>query len=80
MAPDDTIFCTDDGDQHGAQSASLEGKVLLTIGLPANGAWMSGQPSTDCTHTAFAPNGRHLRLRRLRQRLPCSKYAPDGRS
>ena len=69
MAPDDTIFCTDDGD-HTVRKCTLEGKVLLTIGLPGKPApWMSGQPFNRCTHTALRAERRHLRLRRLRQRL-----------
>jgi len=34
MAPDDTIFCTDDGD-HSVRRCTPEGKVLLTLGTPA---------------------------------------------
>ena len=33
MAPDDTIFCTDDGD-HCVRRCTSEGKVLLTLGTP----------------------------------------------
>ena len=32
MAPDDTIWLTDDGD-HTVRQCTLEGKVLLTLGI-----------------------------------------------
>ena len=35
MAADDTIFLTDDGD-HTVRKCTLEGRVLLTIGVPAS--------------------------------------------
>src|ERR1035437_8063456 len=57
MAPDDTIFCTDDGD-HTVRRCALDGKVLLTIGTPKQPApFMSGQPFCRCTHTALSPKG-----------------------
>src|SRR6202790_3449071 len=56
MAPDDTIYLTDDGD-HTVRKCSLEGKVLLTIGIPGEAApFMSGEPFRRCTHTALSPN------------------------
>ena len=68
MAPDDTIWLTDDGD-HTVRHCTLDGKVLLTIGIPgAPTPYMSGEPFHRCTHTALSPAGRSLRLRRLRQR------------
>ena len=33
MAPDDTIYLTDDGD-HTVRQCTLDGKVLMTIGIP----------------------------------------------
>ena len=42
MGPDDTIYLTDDGD-HTVRKCSLDGKVLLTIGIPdAPAEFMSG--------------------------------------
>ena len=68
VAPDGTLWLTDDGD-HSVRQCTLDGKVLLTFGVPGKPApFMSGEPFHRCTHTALAPNGRHLRLRRLRQR------------
>ena len=81
MAPDDTIYLTDDGD-HTVRRCTLDGKVLLTIGVPGKPApFMSGEPFRRCTHTALSPTGRDLRLRRLRQRaraqVRAGRQAPD---
>jgi len=47
MAPDGTIWLTDDGD-HTVRQCTLDGKVLLTIGVPGKPApYMSGEPGTD---------------------------------
>src|ERR1700723_668672 len=57
MAPDDTVFLTDDGD-HSVRKCTLEGKVLLTLGTPGKPApFMSGKPFHRCTHTALSPKG-----------------------
>src|SRR4051794_4748647 len=57
MLPDDTMLCTDDGD-HTVRKCTLDGKVLLTIGVPGRPSpFMSGKPFCRCTHTAVAPNG-----------------------
>jgi DNA-binding beta-propeller fold protein YncE len=57
MAPDDTIFCTDDGN-HTVRKCTLDGKVLLELGVRDKPApFMSGQPFCRCTHTALSPKG-----------------------
>ena len=57
MGADDTIFLTDDGD-HTMRRCTLDGKVLLTIGIPGkSSAYMSGEPFNRCTHTAMSPQG-----------------------
>jgi hypothetical protein len=57
MAPDDTIYCTDDGD-HTVRQCTLNGKVLLEIGVPGRATpYMSGEPFNRCTHTALSPQG-----------------------
>jgi hypothetical protein len=57
MAPDETIWLTDDAD-HSVRQCTLDGKVLLTLGTPGKPApYMSGEPFHRCTHTAMAPNG-----------------------
>src|SRR5512146_1061220 len=60
MAPDDTIWLTDDGD-HSVRQCTLDGKVLLTLGVPGKPApYMSGEPFHRCTHTAMSPDGNHI--------------------
>jgi DNA-binding beta-propeller fold protein YncE len=57
MGPDDTIFCTDDGD-HTVRVCTLDGKMLMVIGVPGKPApFMSGNPFHRCTHTAHSPQG-----------------------
>jgi DNA-binding beta-propeller fold protein YncE len=55
LGPDDTIYCTDDGD-HTVRQCTLEGEVLMTIGTPGNPSDpFSGRPFNRCTHTASDP-------------------------
>jgi len=55
MAPDGTVWLTDDGD-HTVRRCTLDGKVLLTIGVPGQPKpYMSGEPFHRCTHTALSP-------------------------
>ncbi len=55
VAPDDTIWLTDDGD-HTVRHCTLDGKVLMTLGVPGKPApFMSGEPFHRCTHTALSP-------------------------
>lgn len=55
MGPDDTIYCTDDGD-HTVRKCTLDGKVLLTLGIPGKPAlYQSGEPFNRCTHVALSP-------------------------
>jgi len=57
MGADDTIYLSDDGD-HTVRRCTLDGKVLLTIGIPGEPApFMSGEPFRRCTHTALSPKG-----------------------
>jgi len=60
MAPDDTIWLTDDGD-HSVRHCTLDGRVLMTIGIPGKPSpFMSGEPFHRCTHTALSPQCEHL--------------------
>jgi DNA-binding beta-propeller fold protein YncE len=46
MGPDDTIYLTDDGD-HTVRKCTLDGKVLMTLGIPGEPKpYMSGERST----------------------------------
>jgi len=78
MAPDDTIFCTDDG-AHCVRKCTLDGKVLMTIGTPGKPApFQSGQPFCRCTHTALSPKG-EIYVSDGYGNSQVHKYTPDGR-
>jgi hypothetical protein len=78
MGPDDTIYCTDDGD-HTVRICSLEGKVLLTIGNPKKPApYMSGDPFNRCTHTALSPEG-DIYVSDGYGNARVHKFSPDGK-
>ena len=78
LAPDETLWLTDDGD-HTVRHCTLEGKVLLTIGIPgAPRPYMSGEPFHRCTHTALSPAG-DLYVSDGYGNARVHKFAPDGR-
>lgn len=78
IAPDDTIYCTDDGD-HSVRQCTLEGKVLLQIGVPGQPApFMGGLPFHRCTHTALSPSG-EIYVSDGYGNACVHKYAPDGK-
>ena len=78
MAPDDTIWLTDDGD-HTVRQCTLEGKVLLTLGIPGKPApYMSGEPFHRCTHTALSPHG-DIYVSDGYGNARVHKFSPDGR-
>jgi len=55
IGPDDTMFCTDDGD-HTVRKCTLDGRVLFTLGISGKPApFMSGNPFNRCTHVAIDP-------------------------
>ena len=70
--------CTDDGD-HTVRQCTLDGKVLLTIGIPGKPApFMSGEPFHRCTHTALSPQG-DIYVSDGYGNARVHKYAPDGK-
>ncbi|MGE4044900.1 MAG: peptidyl-alpha-hydroxyglycine alpha-amidating lyase family protein [Acetobacteraceae bacterium] len=78
MGPDDTIWLTDDGD-HTVRKCTLDGKVLLTIGIPGTATpYMSGEPFNRCTHTALSPQG-DIFVSDGYGNARVHKYSPDGR-
>jgi len=78
MALDETIWLTDDGD-HTVRQCTIDGKVLLTIGVPGKPApHMSGEPFHRCTHTALSPHG-DLYISDGYGNSRVHKYTPDGR-
>jgi hypothetical protein len=57
VGEDDSLYLTDEGD-HTVRKCTLDGKVLLTLGIPdAPAPFMSGAPFRRCTHTALSPAG-----------------------
>ena len=78
VAPDDTLYCTDDGD-HTVRRMTPEGRMLLEIGVPGKPApYMSGDPLHRCTHTALSPEG-DIYVSDGYGNSRVHKYAPDGR-
>ena len=78
MAPDDTVWLTDDGD-HTVRQCTLEGKVLLTLGIAGKPApYMSGEPFHRCTHTAMSPQG-DIYVSDGYGNSRVHKYAPNGK-
>ncbi len=78
MGPDDTIYLTDDGD-HTVRKCTLDGKILLTIGIPGNEApFMSGEPFRRCTHTALSPKN-EIYVSDGYGNARVHKYTPDGK-
>ncbi len=78
MAPDDTIYLTDD-DDHCVRRCTHDGKVLLTIGIPGKPApFMSGEPFRKCTHTALSPKG-EIYVSDGYGNARVHKYTPDGK-
>src|SRR5467141_2938553 len=55
LGPDDSVYCTDDGD-HTIRKFTPEGKLLLTIGSPNQPSKrFSGIPFNRPTHVALSP-------------------------
>jgi DNA-binding beta-propeller fold protein YncE len=78
IGPDDILWCTDDGD-HSVRKCTLDGRVLMTIGLPGTPApYMSGRPFNRCTHTALSPEG-DIYVSDGYGNAAVHKFAPDGR-
>jgi len=79
MGPDDTIFCTDDGD-HTVRKCTLDGKVLLTLGVSGTpAAFMSGDPFNRCTHVAIDPSNEDFYVTDGYGNARVHKYSPDGK-
>ena len=77
--PDDTLYCTDDGD-HTVRQCTLDGKVLMTIGdagSPASA--FSGRPFNRCTHTATDPDTGDIFITDGYGNSRIHKYSSDGR-
>lgn len=57
LGPDESLYCTDEGD-HTVRKCSLEGKLLLQLGIAGKpSAYQGGEPFNRCTHVALSPQG-----------------------
>ena len=78
FAPDETLYLTDDAD-HTVRKCTLDGKVLLTLGIPGKPSpYMSREPFHRCTHTALSPEG-DLYVSDGYGNAVIHKYSPDGK-
>ena len=79
IGPDETLYCTDDGD-HTMRACTLDGKVLMTIGVPGKPAELfSGEPFNRCTHVAIDPKSGDLYVSDGYGNSRVHKYSPDGK-
>ena len=79
MAPDGTMFLTDDGD-HTVRKCTLNGEILLTLGASGHpAAFMSGDPFNRCTHVAIDPRNGDFYVSDGYGNARIHKYSPDGR-
>ena len=78
LGPDDTLYCTDDGD-HTVRQCTLDGEVLLTIGVPGKASIpYSGRPFNRCTHVATDPRTGDLYVSDGYGNARVHKYSADG--
>ena len=79
IGPDEMLYCTDDGD-HTMRKCTLDGEVLMTIGIPGKPAPLfSGEPFNRCTHTALDPNTGDIYISDGYGNSRVHKYSPDGK-
>ena len=79
LGPDNTLYCSDDGD-HTVRQCTLDGKVLMTLGVPGEPAPLfSGDPFNRCTHTALDPKTGDIYVSDGYGNSRVHKYSPDGK-
>ena len=79
LGPDNTLYCSDDGD-HTVRQCTLDGEVLMTIGIPGKPAPLfSGDPFNRCTHTATDPKTGDIYVSDGYGNSRVHKYSPDGK-
>lgn len=78
FGPDDTLYLTDDGD-HTVRKCTLDGKVLMTLGIPGKPSpYMSQEPFHRCTHTTLSPQG-DIYVSDGYGNARIHKFSPDGK-
>ena len=78
--PDDTIFCTDDGD-HTVRQCTPEGKILLEIGVPGKPSpYMSGTPVPSLHPHRACTGWKPLYFRWIRESLRAQVFARGSSS
>ena len=79
MGPDDTIYCTDD-DDHTVRKCTLDGRVLLTLGISGKPApFHSGHPFNRCTHVAICPINNDIYVSDGYGNARVHKFDPNGK-
>ena len=79
LAPDNTIFCADDGD-HTIRQCTIKGKVLMTLGNPGQASqYQSGYPFHRPTDIAFDPQTHDIYVSDGYGNSKVHKYRPDGK-
>ena len=79
LGPDETLYCTDDG-AHVVRQCTLDGRVLMTIGVPGKPSEMhSGVPFNRCTDVAIDPNTGDLYIADGYGNSSVHKFSPDGK-
>ena len=79
LGPDDTFYCTDDGD-HTVRQCTLDGRVLMTIGVPGEPAGPhSGHPFNRCTHVALDPKTGDIYVSDGYGNSRVHKFSSDGK-
>ena len=79
LGPDDTLYCTDDGD-HTVRQCTLDGRVLMTIGVPGKPTeYQSGLPFNRCTDVALDPKTSDLYISDGYGNSRVHKFSSDGK-
>ncbi len=77
-APDDTLFCVDNGDST-VRKFTPEGKLLMTLGVAHEPSpKMSGKPFSVPAHVAIDPRNGEFYVADGYSNARVHKYAPDG--
>jgi DNA-binding beta-propeller fold protein YncE len=78
LGPDEMLYCVDRGD-HTLRKCTLDGEVVLTIGIPHKPApVMSGKPFARPTDVALSPDG-DIYVSDGYLNAHVHKFSPDGR-